>query len=56
MARYDRAKTGTGQPLNPNMKLRLDAQGRFVPVPEPAEPAQAADDAQAAPDDEPRET
>ena len=32
MARHQPAKTGTGEPLSPKVKMRLDEKGRFVPV------------------------
>jgi hypothetical protein len=32
MARHQPAKTGTGEPLGPKVKMRLDEKGRFVPV------------------------
>ena len=32
MPRHQPARTGTGEPIGPKVKMRLDEKGRFVPV------------------------
>lgn len=55
MARHQPAKTGTGEPLGPKVKMRLDEKGRFVPVHEERETTETTEAAERPPmGDDPR--
>ena len=55
MARHQPAKTGTGEPLGPKVKMRLDEKGRFVPVHEERETTESTEAAERPPTpDDPR--
>jgi hypothetical protein len=55
MARHQPAKTGTGEPLGPKVKMRLDAKGRFVPVQEERDTTETTEAAERPPTpDDPR--
>ncbi|HEX6024915.1 MAG TPA: hypothetical protein VFZ00_23190 [Solirubrobacter sp.] len=55
MARHQPAKTGTGEPLGPRVKMRLDEKGRFVPVHEERETTETTEAAERPPmGDDPR--